>query len=292
MSHFTVLVIGENPEQQLQPFNEQPEIGSPYLFFNDKTDEYKEEYLEKTVKDFYCSSSSSWGAEITDELFKKLKKANVGLEMDYAIERKSGFNYFKRGGKYRAYQRRNNKPVFKNFVWFEVIGIKQTTHPDPDVCFEGIIRVKKIDSPTERKMTDVYPTFEDFIENYIETKPNENNRYGYFHNPNAKWDWYSLGGRRSGMIKLKDGATGKIGESGVFKNSVGIDSAVKSDIANIDEIKTFAVLKDGKWFERGEMGWFGCVSDEKPQEQWDDELQKLIHELPDNELLSIYDCHI
>jgi len=28
-------------------------------------------------------------------------------------------------------------------------------------------------------------------------------RYGYYHNPNAKWDWYQVGGRWTGTLKLK-----------------------------------------------------------------------------------------
>lgn len=40
------------------------------------------------------------------------------------------------------------------------------------------------------------------------------NEFGYFGNPNAKWDWYSVGGRWFGAFKLKDGFCdeGKLGE--------------------------------------------------------------------------------
>ena len=49
MSHFTVMVIGENPEKQLEPFNENLEV-APYVEFTladkakeriDKIAEYK-----------------------------------------------------------------------------------------------------------------------------------------------------------------------------------------------------------------------------------------------------------
>jgi hypothetical protein len=30
----------------------------------------------------------------------------------------------------------------------------------------------------------------------------------------------------------------------------------------------FAVVKDGKWYERGEMGWWGIVHDEKNRDRW------------------------
>lgn len=115
---------------------------------------------------------------------------------------------------------------------------------------------------------------------------------GYYDNPNAKWDWYILGGRWSGMIKLKEGATGVAGRSGVFKNETGIDSAKKGDILNLHEIKTYAILKDGEWYARGEMGWFGVSNDSLSIEEWDKKYIELLTGLPDDILLSIVDCHI
>jgi len=112
------------------------------------------------------------------------------------------------------------------------------------------------------------------------------------YNPDSKWDWYSLGGRWSGMIKLKEGSTGIVGESGAGDNPIGIDAAMKKDIANLNELSTFAVLKDGKWFERGKMGWWACVSNEKSEEQWGEEIKTLLNDLDDETMISIYDCHI
>jgi len=113
------------------------------------------------------------------------------------------------------------------------------------------------------------------------------------YNPDSKWDWYSLGGRWSGrVLKIKDGATGVKGRAGVFDNKTGIDAAYKKDIENINEIQTFAVVKDGVWYERGEMGWWAIVSNEKDEDEWKNKIQKLLESLPDDTLISIYDCHI
>ena len=57
-------------------------------------------------------------------------------------------------------------------------------------------------------------------------------------------------------------------------------------------IATFAVLKDGKWYERGKMGWWGCVSDEKEDTVWINEFRKLLTDLPEDTPLAIVDCHI
>lgn len=71
-----------------------------------------------------------------------------------------------------------------------------------------------------------------------------------------------------------------------------IDRATYIHRAGIQSSMTFAVLKDGEWFERGKMGWFGMVADEKDEGLWIEEFGKLIESLPDDTLLSVYDCHI
>jgi hypothetical protein len=44
--------------------------------------------------------------------------------------------------------------------------------------------------------------------------------------------------------------------------------------------------------ERGEMGLFGCASNEKDRDQWDKEFSDLIDGLPPETWLAVVDCHI
>ncbi|UGY15215.1 zinc finger-like domain-containing protein [Bradyrhizobium septentrionale] len=62
--------------------------------------------------------------------------------------------------------------------------------------------------------------------------------------------------------------------------------------ARNNALRTFAVVKDGQWYERGEMGWFGCVADEKDSEQWSREFAALLDGLPPETWLAVVDCHI
>jgi hypothetical protein len=62
--------------------------------------------------------------------------------------------------------------------------------------------------------------------------------------------------------------------------------------ARASAIATFAVLKDGQWYERGSMGWWGMVRDEKDEATWAREFGALIDSLPDDTLLTVVDCHI
>lgn len=57
-------------------------------------------------------------------------------------------------------------------------------------------------------------------------------------------------------------------------------------------VSTYAVLKDGVWYQKGEMGWFGMSNDTSTQEEWNTELNKLIDSADDETLFTLMDCHI
>lgn len=54
----------------------------------------------------------------------------------------------------------------------------------------------------------------------------------------------------------------------------------------------YAVVKDGQWYERGSMGWWGMSSNEKNLVDWQNEFYELVQGLPDDTLLTVVDCHI
>lgn len=54
--------------------------------------------------------------------------------------------------------------------------------------------------------------------------------------------------------------------------------------------QTFAILKEGQWYEKGSMGWWGIVTDEK--DTWSSEFAKLLDNLPPETWLTVVDCHI
>ncbi|PPK99028.1 hypothetical protein [Parapedobacter indicus] len=331
MSHFTVMVIGNDPEKQLAPYQENNMGNCPkeYLKFNDVEAEHRESYStdETTV---FVSPEGKLFSKYNDQF----RVAGGLLE----------------GSKY--------------------------------MCPKGW-------TEKEVPVSVLYPTFEQYMSDYCGNERNEDGTYGYWENPNAKWDWYLLGGRWTGFFKLKKGAKGIVGDTGIMTptakpgyvdqarlrdiDTQGMRVEAKQDAINkynriasffggeiptlefkwkdllADETKTidekrfiyhdqiaikrlneirnsdklafrelaflnlddfqisleeyadkaaneamtpFSVLKDGKWSERGEMGWWGIVSNERDRGDWDEEFNKLIDSLPEDTLISIYDCHI
>jgi hypothetical protein len=57
-------------------------------------------------------------------------------------------------------------------------------------------------------------------------------------------------------------------------------------------VSTYAVVKDGVWYQKSEMGWFGMSNDTSTQEEWNTELNKLIDSVDDNTMFTLIDAHI
>jgi hypothetical protein len=130
----------------------------------------------------------------------------------------------------------------------------------------------------------------------ISEHDNEGNLY-YFGNKDAKWDWYQIGGRWSGMLKKLDGTRcdecevkdldlsldkdmyekaerfwevvvdkrplkdGEYADGFIswYKDSYYKDTFGDKETFAKDKasLSTLAMLLDGKWYEQGKMGWFG-----------------------------------
>lgn len=95
---------------------------------------------------------------------------------------------------------------------------------------------------TEVPFTDVYPTFAEFAKDYHGYEPHpETKRYGRWHNPNAKWDWWTIGGRWTGFYPLPAGAKPALGESGAFGNA---PTPGHGDLVRVREIDMSKVAAD------------------------------------------------
>ena len=344
MSHFTVLLTNANSEEdieaQLLPFCENTEhLPESYIEFVDETDQYKNTYENSGVTTFTSPNG---------QVFNEWE----------SLEKKSG--------------------QYMPSVFFSNSGKKPKEWMEQEEGWS-----KKFFSYKAQ-----YPTFEEYCEKKLEMTPTKEGRYGYFSNPNAKWDWYVLGGRWRGFFKLFPGyVTGELGSSGVFDNTAPFDCVdwvekqyidfetmmesskleasqryenfqrlikvygvpktweeIKQESSELEEeirknfwaqpiilemqkekllqlfsspedvleygdgsdkvaqeyIEThrlsvvipFALIHQGKWHQRGEMGWFGTSKSEMTRAQWIRHAWSIIESLPPQSKLALMDCHI
>lgn len=285
MSHFTVMVFGSDPESQLRPFqeNNMNTCSQEFLEFEDKEDELRDEYQNKGT-----------GRVIMPDGRKLL-------------------------------------PCDDTFRVPGQFGYGTGCHKVPEE-----FKVEEV------PFKESYSSLEQFAEEWhgFEVRDPKTGRFGYWKNPNAKWDWYELGGRWVEYFHLK-GQEGLVAQAkkgdidieymktkarkaaeeryqrvlsafpgngipeiktwkeflvDVELGVLTIDDARKSYhsqaplqmlktvgiFASLDEyqipedefvqqaldsvIVPHALIKDGKWYERGEMGVVGMYFQREGQE--------------------------
>ena len=362
MSHYTVLVIGSDPEAQLEPFYEQTE-DTRYTSFFDASKEYFEDYSsgKKTSAEWYPSDNMWLTKEEHQHLlnFGELKLVKHAPDRYFCSGRLENNDSSKRednsvviqewdddlgASKTKTYAevthfKSEYTQDFKDKLWedlkktppegleqaYEILAKRLSEDVEGFYVYEATLKL--IDAPKDIPLKETYPNFSRYLEEYHGLEKNEDTgKYGYMENPNAKWDWYVLGGRWSGTFTLKDGTICDQAPKG----EIDFDKMIKSQreealenwketeemlskpndlltlmaygrededtqesyVERCSRFSSFAVLKDGEWFERGSMGWWGSVSDAKADGDWDEELKKLLLDIPDHTLLSSYDCHI
>lgn len=326
MSHFVCVVIGDDPVKQLAPFAEQWDDGEApdTIEFDDKTEELKQDYETGTTEAVRTPDTEEW----------------ISIHSD----------------RYRKYSDKTKGELDKVEVGFKM----------------------------------VYPTFKEFAKRWGGYEPDGEGRYGYWHNPQAKWDWYELGGRWAGFFRLKKDTEGLAGEQYArtapkHKTDGKVDATLWGYVdierqrdeaaaeanaqytkyeeackdvehmaeswsrcrerfpdndeglkaardeyaenawvkalrnANLDSLwddsyKTwyvneggreryvkrardtalvpFAILHNGKWYQSGEMGWWGMTTDKMDENEWEEQVAKLYDSLADDVLVCAYDLHI
>lgn len=69
----------------------------------------------------------------------------------------------------------------------------------------------------EMGFSEYYDSFAQYMSDWCGYEEvDENGRFGYWTNPNSKWDWYSIGGRWTGKLKLKTIGMGRNGQPGLM----------------------------------------------------------------------------
>lgn len=292
MSHFITAVITKNPqkyEEELAPYQENNEGDCPreFMEFVDRTEKLKDIYENKTTEKVKLPDGSYISS--TSERIK------VSISKD---------EYDKISG---------NR---EHLCW----GPSDEYYKyDPSVVNGELVQVP---------YKELYKTFKEFADYYEgeDAFDEEKQAYGYWENPNAKWDYYSLCAQgnygrwqnpkiEDAFIKVKDfvlynnsqelmdeynkakEAADKV-EKGIEKITFALSYGSYKDAEDYalkNRIKApWAFVLDKKWAERGEMGWW-AMSDATDESE--DAFKKLFEKIITDEKYQDYyigfvNCHI
>ena len=271
MSHFTVLVIGDNVDEQLAPYHEFECTGDDnYIQDIDVTEEARKRYIKATDRRY-----QSPNGKIHSGFTKKGEWKKQFLREPTPEELAAHNNDFIGSG------------MSGNLQW--------TSHDWGDG--KGY-RAKIVQIPVGWKEVEVltrdYETFAEWIEGYYghkvvpfgeEPDLRETHKYGYTivdengevvktvdrTNPNKKWDWYQVGGRWNGFFKLKPAAVavgaGMLGIAGLNRLDPGYeppaidraDSCLKGEI-DVEGMRQEAEAEAAERYDKvhdlvGDLSW-------------------------------------
>jgi hypothetical protein len=104
------------------------------------------------------------------------------------------------------------------------------------------------------------------------------------------WEWLN----QDEVFKALDEQGGKEMRNSMFASGVPIEQPdPEAWIAAAPPVMSYAFLDlDGKWHQRGEMGWWGISDDEMSEDEWFAHLKEQVEKLPDDVTLYNIDCHI
>lgn len=330
MSHFTVAVFSDGKktvEELLAPYQENNMGDCPkeYLEFVSAIERNREEY-ETGGSERVCLQDGKYIYPWDEDELKKLFSHTT----------------FNDGHVHLAFYKGKKEYLIKNARDF-ILG-------DVQIVFDLGEKGAELRTVPYKEL---YSTLQDYVRDYVEAPWDEEKQdYGYWENPNAKWDWWQIGGRWKGFLKASSGESGE--ESlvcrGFIQNEKGryaqarvgdIDFEPDQELYNkklrwwevvvegsplrsgedkmdffnfyqkeyyINRYKTketyakinssvityAVIMPDGKWYQKGDMGWWG-FSSETAEESYDWDMhfkENFIDKADPDWILTIVDCHI
>lgn len=294
MSHFSVMVIGPNPEDQLAPYHEFECTGQDdqYVKDVDITDDFREEMTQAEP-----------GADPLEHAldYHGYTAVEDESQVDVSGPHRYGYVIARAGQLVRAVRRTNPSSRWDWYVvggrWTGFLqlhpGRPGTTgqpgvltdaapegHADQarhgDIDWEGM-RAKAGEEAASRwdRVRELAPALWSSWDSIRAEHPDdiELARRVYFTQPGQQ----ALSANRD--LRWCD-------------DDVLVSREEYVNRARRRAVATYAVVRNGEWFERGRMGWWGMSSGDMPEAEWHAWIAQQVDGLDPDTLITIVDCHI
>lgn len=304
MSHFTVLVIGEDYETQLAPYHEFECTGlvDEYVQTIDETEEYRARW-ESDTKTMARLPGGSFAKYVRDETGRPALR--TGAPPDLHGEHKYGWVEVDADGEVVAVVDRTNPNA--HWDWYAVGGrwtgyfpLKSGTRGEvgrpglmtpparrgyADQCRWGDVDFARARQEEADKAYERWADWQQVLDTHgaPEAWASVLERMGEEEIDAARLFWRSQPAVRA--MQEKRYYTCPIA-------AFGLDRGAYVQRATARALVPFAIVKDGQWHEKGSMGWFGVVLDEKDQADWNEQVAALLTDLPPDTVVTLVDCHI
>lgn len=284
MSHFCLLVVGENVAEQLRPFHEFECTGidDEFVVDVDQTADVQEHVLRDGLQD-----ALEWFG---------LESKCVASETEVDRERihRYGYAVVRDGVLVKAVDRTNPN---KKWDWWVEGGryagrLLLKTGEEANTALIGDIDFKAMRARKEEEAREWWNRVRAWLGDAPEPDSWETVLERNLGNVDAAREEYN---RQPALYAYAKAA--QANHAWPWLESDEWERAYKPVERTIDHyrrraLSAFAVLKDGNWHECGGMGWWGIVRDEKDPDEWQRQVDSLVESLSPDTRITMVDCHI
>jgi len=289
MSHFMVLVVGDVIEKQLAPYHEYECTGrrDEYVQYVSILDKMKRRYKDnrepgESFEEFICREHST----------NKVLRGDVCEHSNYYVVDDGGkvvdvmtltnpnakWDYWRPGGYFEAYYLgKSGESIFD--------GVKSDFDFDALRKKRAEYAAKQYDQA--KRLTDgkTWESWASVVDRFTEKYPDTDGTISVEGLDAARkfYNWQEP----VKALKAHDDYSWE-DDLDVFLQSRDEYIASMKDQA----VPTYAYVKDGKWYARGDMWWWGLDRPTCTPGDWYKQFNEMLDSLPDNTRLTIVDCHI
>lgn len=335
MSHYTVLVIGDDIETQLEPYNENAEV-APYI---DGSPEATADTLTRALKYYQELEDAPRFVGHTVDTLTKAEKLELLDAYDGGEYREddggnlirystynplSKWDWYEEGGRWSGFffvkpGTPESEYVLSKVHWSEQYQGEDSVEKDvvgtvkapglTDSALKKHIDFELMRKDAEIKALQDFEAFEEATKGL--TSPGSWRTFAR----GVVGPWFDLDDLSSLTDEERVTFRAKVDEARELFNKFEFTQAARKlhywgdahDIFCLDDpdpkkayveraikhrVTTYAVLKDGEWFARGEMGWFGLSTETLSDDEWSTKVAELIDSLPEDTRLTLVDVHI
>lgn len=289
MSHFTVLVIGENPEDQLAPYREYECTGvkdeyvkfvEPYESIEDLEKEYeecKEDYSYRRFSDFmeeyhgYEQKDGKWG-----------RWTNPNAKCDW----------YKLGGRWTGFfkLKKGTSGTTGSFISCSS-GKLVTSVAESGYADAALKKDIDFDAMRQEAKKKAIAHFDKVAELCGGTIPKIEKTWKQIREEHEDIEAAREEYHEQGSVKTFKKAN-KITYLADTLEDYQCTRKEWGEKAEKNAILTFAIIKNGEWYECSNMDLWGMALGGKDKGEWGRQFHDMLDSLPDDTLLSVYDCHI
>lgn len=309
MSHFTVLVIGEDYEQQLAPYDEEIQV-APYRDYADESDMkmYRRVYREEH-DGADPPSDEELAAFMAEHWEEKIAADEKGIYRLSTYNPNSKWDWYSVGGRWRGYFKIKPGVAVGTSQVGRAGAFDNEPENDADVVRKGEVDVEAMRQKQGERAAARYDLAAQILEGLPPAEP-----WSKFYeetrkaiealgdNPDTevvKQAWNDTRRDYAAQPAVKAFRERGKGEDDIL--GWDADPDIYQRMTREEYIQswrdralaTYAYVKDGEWFAPGRMGWWGMSSEgEDEKEQFIRHFNEMFDELPDDTLLTLVDCHI